>query len=119
MKNQHTGIVIDDDSDLVDTVSQFLEFNGFSIIGDANNGCNASTLYEKLSPDFVILDMKMPKYDGTYAIKEIKKLNPNAKIFIVSGYTDHEFLENEVVEVFTKPCNLKQLTKSIKTSLAS
>jgi len=119
MLDKPSGIIIDDDTDLVDITSMFLETNGVEIRGKGYNGCDADKLYQQVKPDFVLLDMKMPHYDGEYAIKKIKEQDPNAKIFVVTGYTDHEFSANEVIEVFTKPCNLKQLIKSVKTSLVN
>jgi len=119
MTNTPSGIIIDDDIDLVDTTAMFLEINGIHVKGKGYNGCDADKLYQQVKPDFVLLDMKMPNYGGEYAITKIKEQDPNAKIFVITGYTDHEFLVNEVVKVFTKPCNLKQLIKSIKISLVN
>jgi len=109
-----SGIVIDDDKDLVEIVSKFLELKGFSIKGKAHNGCAAAQLYQSTKPDFVVLDMKMPDYDGNHAINEIKKINPDAKIFVVTGYSEYKGLEQKVEKVFSKPCNLKHLVNSIE-----
>lgn len=112
-----TGIIIDDEHDMVETVSDFLKLSGFSIVGTAYNGCDASKLYEQTTPDFVILDMKMPRYDGTYAIKEIKKFNPNAKIFVITGYLEYEHISDQVSAIFNKPCDMNELVKTIHNTL--
>ena len=114
-----SGIIIDDDVDLVEATSMFLETNGIQVKGKGYTGCDADKLYRQVKPDFVLLDMQMPDYDGVYAIAKIKEQDPNAKIFVVTGYSDHKFSANEVVKVFTKPCNFKQLIKSVKTSLVN
>ncbi len=62
-----TGIVVDDEQSIVETVSKFLNLSRFTIIGSAYNGCEASHLCEKRVHDFVVLDLKMPKYDGVHA----------------------------------------------------
>ncbi|QLH06893.1 response regulator [Nitrosopumilus ureiphilus] len=111
-----SGIIVDDEQDIVDVVSQFLELKGYAILGKGNNGCQAVTMYKELKPNFVILDMKMPQYDGNYAIREIKKIDPNAKIFIMTGYSKYEHLENDVNAVFTKPCDMKKLVETIEFS---
>lgn len=114
--NNISGLVIDDNEDFVEVTSQFLELKGFNIVGKGYNGCQAANLYKEHNPNFVVLDMKMPQYDGSYAIKEIKKINSKAKIFVITGYSDHKNLENEVDAVFSKPCDMKQLSKTIESS---
>lgn len=111
-----SGLVIDDNEDFVEVTSQFLEHRGFDIVGKGYNGCQAVNLYKEHNPNFVLLDMKMPQYDGSHAIREIKKINPKARIFVITGFSDHENLENEVDAVFSKPCDMKQLVKTIESS---
>ena len=45
MKNNPTGIIIDDEKDIVDNLSTYLELKGNDIVGIGYNGCNAATLY--------------------------------------------------------------------------
>ena len=88
MKQECTGIIIDDEVDLREAVTEYLEKKGFKIIGNGNNGCEADNLFKEKQPDFVVLDLNMPDYDGQYAIKKIKEQDPQAKIFIITGYAD-------------------------------
>jgi len=113
-----TGVVVDDDADIVELYSEFLEMKGISVVGKAHNGCMASDIYKKTNPDFIVIDIKMPEYDGAYAIKEIKKINPNANIFVVSGFSTYDNLEREVTAVMTKPCDLRKLYDHIKKSVS-
>ncbi len=117
MTKKLTGIVVDDDSDIVELFSEFLEMKGFSVVGQAYNGCDAAKTYAKTTPDFVVLDMKMPEYDGDHAIREIKKINPDANIFVVTGYSTHDNLDREVTAVLAKPCDLSKLYDHIKKSV--
>ncbi|MBA4718274.1 MAG: response regulator [Nitrosopumilus sp.] len=116
MKQKLSGIIIDDDDDAVESLSTFFDVKGHEVVGKGFTGCEAAALFEEKNPDFVILDMKMPKYDGNYAIKEIKKKNPNAKIFVITAYLENRNLKKEVTGVFLKPCNLTKLLESIETS---
>lgn len=109
-----TGIVVDDDNDIVELFSEFFEMKGISVVGHAYNGCEAVEIYKKTLPDFIVLDMKMPVCDGDYAIREIRKINPDAKIFVVRGYSEFDNLELDATAVFTKPCNLSKLYEYIK-----
>ncbi len=65
----------------------------------------------------MILDMKMPKYDGAYAIKKIKNEDPNAKIIILTGYPEYAFDKNEVTAVFTKPFNTSEIVSLIQNTI--
>ena len=114
MKKHPSIIIIDDDEDLLEVTSMFLELNGIEIKGKGYNGCDADNLYRQTCPDFVLLDMKMPGYDGAYAIMKIKEQDPNAKIFVLTGFTDHPFKKDDVKQIFQKPYDVKKLLLEIK-----
>ena len=113
MKKKISGIIIDDEPDIVEVFSDYFELNDIDILGRGFNGCNAAKLYEEKKPDFVLLDMKMPKYDGRYAIKKIKEIDPNANIFVVTGFSDYLFNEGEVKSVFTKSESIQKIKEKI------
>ena len=107
-------IIVDDDLDIIDVTSEHLENNGFEIAGVGYDGKDAEILYEKLRPDVVLLDMKMPNFDGKYAIEKIKKIDPNAKIVVVTGFGDrYQFEKNQVSGVLRKPYDVNDLMKAI------
>ncbi len=58
---------------------------GHEIAGEAENGKEAIQLYEKLKPDVVTMDITMPEMSGVEAVKEIKKINPEATIIMCSA----------------------------------
>ena len=78
-------IVVDDNEDIVYSMSELLELYGVNVVGKGYNGLEGVELYNKLHPDAVLLDLMMPEYDGLYALKEIRKINPKSVILIVSG----------------------------------
>ena len=84
-------IVIDDDVDSVYIISEFLKLKGFSIVGSGTNGKEAVEMYAERKPDLVILDMKMPEYDGIYAIDNIKKNFPSLLIEMIMIFLIIEF----------------------------
>jgi len=77
----------------------------------------ALNLYVQEKPDFVILDMKMPEYDGPYAINKIKEIDPKAKIIAVTAYTDYQFKAGDVLASLKKPYEISELLKVIKGAL--
>ena len=107
-------IVVDDDIDSVNIMKQYLEIKGIEVIGEGNDGKEAVELFKELKPDVVITDMRMPEYDGVYALKEIKKIDPNAKIIVVTAYHDYQFDKDEVLAVLFKPYKIEELLNKIK-----
>ena len=109
-------IVIDDDKDSVDTLSTLLEQKGIAVVGMGFNGKEAFDLYVQKKPDFVILDMKMPEYDGAYAINHIKEYDPKAKIIATTAYTDYKFKPGDVLASLKKPYDISELLKVMEAN---
>jgi len=114
MKNKPNVIIIDDDEDVVESITASLESNGIEVKGKGYNGYDADKLYQQIHPDFVLLDLKMPDYDGSYAIEKIKAQDPNAKIFLLTANVDRVYTKDEVNRVFIKPCDINQLILEIQ-----
>ena len=66
-------IVIDDNEDIVSSMSDLLEFHKIDVIGTGSNGLECVELYDTLRPDVVLLDLQMPEYDGLYALRKIRE----------------------------------------------
>lgn len=107
------AIVIDDDEDSSDSICQALEISGINVIGKGFDGEQAYQLYKTLLPDVVILDMQMPNYDGAYALEKIKQDYPNAKIIVVTGFTDYTFEKEHADAIFTKPYDLEPFIEMV------
>jgi two-component system chemotaxis response regulator CheY/two-component system response regulator (stage 0 sporulation protein A) len=69
----------------VDVFSEFLEINGINVIGQGYDGKEAVDLYVKLRPDVIFLDVMMEKFDGLYALEEIRKIDPDANVIMVTA----------------------------------
>jgi DNA-binding NarL/FixJ family response regulator len=78
-------IVVDDDVDTVEVFCEYLEIKDITVLGRGYNGKTAVELYEKLNPDLVLLDVMMPEYDGFFGLENIKKINPLAKVIMVTA----------------------------------
>ena len=66
------------------------------VVGTASNGEEAVLLCEKLVPDIVLLDIRMPKMDGVTACKKIKERNPGIKIIVLTTFDDDEYIYNAI-----------------------
>ena len=78
-------LVVDDAAFMRMMIKDILLKNGYEVVGEATNGVEAMVRYKELAPDLVTMDITMPEMDGITAVREIKKLDPNAKIIMCSA----------------------------------
>jgi len=78
-------LIVDDAAFMRMMLKNILSQNGYEIAGEASNGLEAVNLYKELKPDLVTMDITMPEMDGITAVKEIKKIDPEAKIIMCSA----------------------------------
>lgn len=110
-------LVIDDDADLLEGISEFLNYRGFKV-KTARNGLDAISIFEEFDPDLVLLDIAMPKYDGIFTLKAIQAINSSTKVVLLTGNYSSSIKQKtsrfEIVDVIEKPCSLKQLESVLK-----
>ncbi|MGG7212830.1 response regulator [Clostridium nigeriense] len=94
------------------------EEHGFVVVGDAENGQEALEMAEKIHPDVIMTDIKMPFMDGLELGKKIVDLMPSTKIIIFSGSDDleyaHQAIKINVIEYVLKPINSIELVEVLK-----
>ena len=78
-------LIVDDAAFMRMMLKDILSKNGYEVVGEAENGKVAVSMYEELKPDVVTMDITMPEMDGITAVKEIKKASPDAKVVMVSA----------------------------------
>ncbi len=91
---QHGIIIADDDAVMRLGLKMLVDWEqtSFRIIGEAENGREALALCERMRPEILITDMKMPVMDGIALIRALKK-NANApKIIVLSSYDEFELV---------------------------
>ena len=66
--------------------------DNLDVIMEADNGEDLMKGLETLSPDVIIMDLKMPIMDGMEATKEVRKKYPAMKVLVVSMYEDDKFI---------------------------
>ena len=112
-----SAIVVDDDIDIVEVFCDYLEIKNINVVGRGHNGKDAVELYQKHKPDVVFLDMMMPVYDGLYALENIRKINSQAKIVVITADLREETAlrlnELKPTKVFVKPCDLEKISKAV------
>jgi two-component system chemotaxis response regulator CheY/two-component system response regulator (stage 0 sporulation protein A) len=83
--SQITAIVVDDDKYTVNIFSEYLELKGINVVGKGYDGKKAVDLYVALRPDVVFLDVMMDRFDGLYALAEIKKIDHYANVIMMTA----------------------------------
>ncbi|HRU96974.1 MAG TPA: response regulator transcription factor [Ruminococcus sp.] len=70
--------------------------SGIHVIGEASNGKEAYELCIRLHPDVVLMDMRMPEYDGGYGIRKIKDNFEDIKVLVLTTFDDKETVDKTV-----------------------
>jgi CheY-like chemotaxis protein len=86
-----TILVVEDSAVLQKQIVTFLS-KFFTTVYSANDGDDGLNQYLKYKPDIVLCDLIMPKLDGLDLIEQIMKLDPLAKIIIISAHLDTNYL---------------------------
>ena len=68
-------IIIDDNDDVRETLSEFLRLRSINVLDTGCNGKEAIELYKKYSPDIMVMDYLMPDFDGLYGLENIRKID--------------------------------------------
>ena len=115
-------LVVDDASFMRMMIKDILTKNGFTILGEAENGLKAIEKYKELDPDLVIMDITMPEMDGINAVKEIKKINNNARIIMCSAMGQQamviEAIQAGAKDFIVKPFQPERVVEAVKKVLS-
>lgn len=79
-----TILVIEDTQELREYLTNILADQGYKVLS-AEEGTAALKLFEKISPDLVILDLGLPTISGESVCKEIKKVSPQTQILVLTA----------------------------------
>ncbi len=109
-------LIVDDDPDIVLTLSTFLAEEGFKVY-TATKPSQAIEYVQNYPVDLALIDLALPEMNGVELLKKIKEIKPNIEAIMITAYKDAE----KVVEAFRvgafdcifKPFNLKYLRNAI------
>jgi DNA-binding NtrC family response regulator len=115
-------LVVDDESDVVDMLAQFLTKRGHSV-WKAYDGEAAVEVVRERGPMIVVLDVKLPRMDGLETLRAIKRLRPRTVVLMISGVATlgmaRAALEMGAYDYLAKPIELKHLEDLISVIEAS
>jgi CheY-like chemotaxis protein len=118
LKGTGTILLIDDEEMIIDTGEELLKELGYRVLV-AKSGLEAIEVYNNnhKTIDLVIMDMIMPGMGGGEAYDRLKKINPEVKVLLSSGYSINgqatRILNRGCDGFIQKPFNMKQLSEKI------
>lgn len=94
----HKVLIVDDEPMIREGLKTLIDWNknGFTVVGVASNGREAVEKQTELSPDLILIDIRMPFMDGLQAIEEIRKTNSACHFLILSGYADFNYAKKAI-----------------------
>lgn len=109
---------MEDDIAIQTLYKKLLNLYGFDIVGTANNGAEAVSMFKLFNhkPDVILMDHRMPVKDGIEATKEIFDIDHNVKVIFASAdmSVKEKALSMGIVGFLSKPFSLEKLVKKIE-----
>jgi CheY-like chemotaxis protein len=121
-KDGQRVLIVDDERPALDALTHLSRSLGYEAI-PIEGPAEALKNYEKWAPDVVLMDRNMPEMSGISCVKELVRMDPNAKIIIVSGYDGSgpdgidEDVRRLIKGYLTKPFKLEELSAAIDMAL--
>ena len=116
MKQQASVLVVDDNSDLLNTFSLILKMKGYNV-DTAEDGVSAVDKFKRRPFDVILMDLIMPRMNGVEAFRKIREINPGARIILMTAYYEEDQIKTALDEgayrAVHKPVNVARLMEMI------
>ena len=113
-------LVVDDDAIVIKSCKRILEAEGLEV-STVPSADEALEMIKKYEFDLLLIDVKMPKHDGVFLMREIKKVIPDMPIIVMSGYPTPETISDVLnlgaSQFIPKPFRPDELIKTIRPVL--
>jgi CheY-like chemotaxis protein len=114
-------LLVDDEPDLLSTLSEILEDLGYAVVAtwEGEGAADIAALYQ---PTVLITDFRLPGIDGVTTIQQVRKACPSTRSILISAYvsvTTRERAEREhVLRIMEKPVYVSELLKELNSAAA-
>jgi DNA-binding NarL/FixJ family response regulator len=114
-------LIVDDTPDIRMLLTVALgALGGFEPVGEAADGAEAVRMAGELKPDAILLDLAMPVMDGLQATPEIRKVSPDSRIVILSGFSKDRLSDEAIaagadayIEKGTSPKQIADIVRTV------
>lgn len=114
-------LIVDDAAFMRMMIKDILTKNGYEVVAEAANGVEAVELYKSHQPDLVTMDITMPEMDGIEAVKQIKAVNPAAKVIMCSAMGQQSMVMDAIKaganDFIVKPFQADRVLEAVKKIL--
>lgn len=109
-------LIVDDQNGIRILLLEVFNSEGYTTY-DASNGKTALDIVQNQKPDLVLLDMKIPGMDGLEILKQIRKIDTEIKVIMMTAYGELDMIK-EAMELgalahFTKPFDIDELRHAV------
>ena len=115
-------LIVDDDEFMLNVLATQLHESGYLIFTTAD-GPHGIELFKKERPDLVLLDVGLPSISGLEVLKQIKKIDDEAKVIMITGYPSslmkEEAMNNGAFAFYEKPGVVQILSQITQNALTS
>ncbi len=113
-------LVIDDEKNILESIKMVLTYENYPV-ETTNSGLDGIDLFKRLKPDIVLLDVKMPGFNGIDVLKQLKEINDFSEVIMISGHSGiEEALEAAKLGAFDfleKPISREKLILTVRNAL--
>jgi CheY-like chemotaxis protein len=113
-------IVCEDEKFIRWALAEHLRTSGYTV-KEAENGLECLKLVEEVKPDIILLDLRMPKMDGTTTLKKLREMGIKTPVFILSGFggTNSIAEANELGAqgFIAKPYHLSEISQLLEATI--
>ena len=111
-------LICDDAAFMRMMIKDILTKNGYTVVGEAENGAKAVEKYAELKPDLVLMDITMPEMDGIQAPKKIKEADPSATVIMCSAMGQQamviESIQSGAKDFIVKPFQADRVLEAVR-----
>ena len=119
-RRSYRVLLVEDEISIREGIRDIIEWErlGFHFAAEANNGREALEIFDRIRPDLVITDIRMPQCGGLELIAAVRERSRETKVVIITGFADFDYarqaIKLNVKDYLLKPVSPGELTALLK-----
>ena len=119
-RRSYRVLLVEDEISIREGIRDIIEWErlGFHFAAEANNGREALEIFDRIRPDLVITDIRMPQCGGLELIAAVRERSRETKVVIITGFADFDYarqaIKLNVKDYLLKPVSPGEFTALLK-----